>query len=358
MTRPPRCPSRRARAGRLAAPVLAPVLAAALALGAVSCGPGPADRLYTDPGNPLLAAAAQLRATGHPAQAAELRTVAQTPAAIWAAGQPGDIQAVHGVTQAATRAGAIPVIVAYNLPDRDACGHFSASSGPTAAGYQTWIRRLAAAIGNSDAIVVVEPDAVPDMLAGCLDPAQQAERYQLLRYAMRRLGALPRARVYLDAGNPGMAAGPAQLAAPLERAGIRDGSGFSANVSNFQWTAAVVAWAQRLEHALGGRVAAVIDTSRNGRGPYTGPDAPQWCNPPGRALGRWPALDPGPAGIAAYLWIKDPGVSDGPCNGGPPAGEYWPQYALGLAQQALAEARAGRRPALSWVASGPLWETK
>ena len=69
-------------------------------------------------------------------------------------------------------------------------------------------------------------------------------------------------------------------------------------------------------------------------------------------------LDPGPAGIAAYLWIKDPGVSDGTCNGGPPAGDYWPRYALSLVQQALAGARAGHRAALSWVLSGPRWKTK
>ncbi len=113
---------------------------------------------------------------------------------------------------------------------------------------------------------------------------------------------------------------------------MRYGNGFSANVSNFQWTSTMVAWSQRLERDLGGRVGAVIDTSRNGRGPYTGPDAPQWCNPPGRALGPAPRLDPGPAGIDAYLWIKDPGASDGPCNGGPPAGQYWPQYAEALVQ--------------------------
>jgi endoglucanase len=337
---------------------LAAALAAAMALCAAGCGAGPAGRLYAAPGNPLFAAAAQLRASGHTAEAAELKTVAGTPAAFWAAGQPGDIRAVRQVTRAAARAGAIPVIVAYNLPDRDACGHFSASSGQTPAGYQTWIDQLAAAIGSSDVIVVVEPDAVPDLLTGCLDLAQQAERYQLLEYAMHRLGALPRARVYLDAGNPGMVPDPTALVRPLELAGIRDGSGFSANVANFQWTADVVTWAQRLEHALGGRVTAVIDTSRNGRGPYTGPHAPQWCNPPGRALGRRPTLDPGPAGIAAYLWIKDPGVSDGTCNGGPPAGDYWPQYALSLARQALAGARAAPRPALSWVPSGPRRETK
>ena len=163
-------------------------------------------------------------------------------------------------------------------------------------------------------------------------PAQQAERYTLLRYAMRTLGALPRARVYLDAGNPGMFADPAVLVHPLRRAGVRYGRGFSANVANFVWTSDVVAWSQQLEQALGGNAGAVIDTSRNGLGPYTGPDAPQWCNPPGRALGPAPALHPGPAGIDAYLWIKDPGTSDGTCNGGPPAGQYWPQYALALEQ--------------------------
>lgn len=51
-------------------------------------------------------------------------------------------------------------------------------------------------------------------------------------------------------------------------------------------------------------------------------------------------------------------MSDETCNGGPQAGDYWPQYALGLVRHALAEARAGRRAALSWVLSGPRWETK
>ena len=49
------------------------------------------------------------------------------------------------------------------------------------------------------------------------------------------------------------------------------------------------------------------------------------------ALGPAPKLDPGPAGIDGYLWIKDPGASDGPCHGGPPAGQDWPKYAAALA---------------------------
>jgi endoglucanase len=322
----PRAPAWRAFGVAMAA---AGTVAAATACSASSAA---ATRLYTDPGNPLFAAAAQLRDNGHKAEAAQLKAIAETPSGIWAAGQAGEMQKVRRATRAAGRAHATAVIVAYNLPGRDACGKLSASDGPAAAAYEAWVTQLAAAIGSGDDIVIVEPDGLPDALRGCLRQSQTSVRFQLLRYAMRKLGSLPHARVYLDAGNPGMFQDPSQLAQPLEKAGIRYGRGFSANVSNFQWTGDVVAWSQRLERALGGKLGAVIDTSRNGRGPYSGPDNPQWCNPPGRALGPAPRLDPGPAGIDAYLWVKDPGASDGPCNGGPPAGQYWPQYAAELAQ--------------------------
>jgi endoglucanase len=309
----------------------AAALATAVACGAASTG---AAALYPYPANPLYGSAAGHQGGDAQARAAELKTIAQTPSGIWAAGQAGDIAMVRTVTAAAGQAHAIPVIVAYNLPGRDSCGGLSGKAGLSAAGYQTWIGQLAGAIGAGHDIVIVEPDGLADIVRGCLGPAASAERYQLLRYAMKKLGGLPHTRVYLDAGNPGMFADPARLARPLVAAGLRDGRGFSANVSNFGWTADLVTWSQQLEHALGGPVGAVIDTSRNGRGPYTGPDAPQWCNPPGRALGPAPRLSPGPAGIDAYLWIKDPGASDGACRGGPPAGQYWPAYATALVQAA------------------------
>lgn len=88
----------------------------------------------------------------------------------------------------------------------------------------------------------------------------------------------------------------------------------------------------------------MIDTSRNGKDPYTGPAMRQWCNPPGRALGQQPKLNPGPGGVAAYLWIKDPGASDGQCNGGPAAGRYWPQYALNLYQASRIALHSSSRP--------------
>ena len=36
----------------------------------------------------------------------------------------------------------------------------------------------------------------------------------------------------------------------------------------------------------------------------------------------------------ALLWVKAPGESDGSCNGGPSAGTWWTEYALGLAERA------------------------
>jgi endoglucanase len=298
----------------------------------------PAGPLYAYPDSRVYSTAAVLKQQGHAAESAAVTALARTPAAVWAAGQTGEMQQVKKVTQTAAKAHATAIIVAYNIPDRDVCGKYSSSPSLAVPAYKAYINQLAVAIGAGQDIVIVEPDAVPDLVRGCLSAAQVTERYHLLYYAMSRLGRLPHAAVYLDAGNPGMFSDPAQLADPLIEAGIRFGRGFSANVANFQLTATMVAWSQRLEAALGGEVGAVIDTSRNGNGPYTGPDTPQWCNPPGRAPGPAPRISPGPAGIDAYLWIKDPGVSDGPCNGGPAAGQFWPAYVEGLA-----EAMAGRQ---------------
>ncbi|XIE81958.1 glycoside hydrolase family 6 protein [Streptomyces sp. SBR177] len=55
---------------------------------------------------------------------------------------------------------------------------------------------------------------------------------------------------------------------------------------------------------------------------------------PGRALGVPPTDRTGDELVDAYLWIKRPGDSDGTCRGGPAAGTWWPDYALGLARRA------------------------
>jgi len=100
----------------------------------------------------------------------------------------------------------------------------------------------------------------------------------------------------------------------------------------------------------------VIDTSRNGRGPWTpepgeyAGDPQVWCNPPRRGLGLRPTTSTGVPMLDAYLWIKVPGESDGQCKrsiegsttdpewGGivdPPAGDWFPQQALELTELAV-----------------------
>ena len=104
--------------------------------------------------------------------------------------------------------------------------------------------------------------------------------------------------------------------------------GFALNVSNYVGTAANVAYGNAMSARVGGK-RYIIDTSRNGLGGVAG----QWCNVPGQGLGDTPTTSTGQALVDAFLWVKYPGESDGTCNGGPSAGSWWADYALGLAQR-------------------------
>ena len=122
------------------------------------------------------------------------------------------------------------------------------------------------------------------------------------------------------------------LVGPLRAAGIKAADGFALNVSNFYRTDRVIEYGRALSRRLGG-AHFVIDTSRNGNGPsfHDDPGGPKWCNPPGRAIGRSPTTQTGQRKVDAYLWVKQPGASDGTCRAGaPPAGHWWPEYALQL----------------------------
>ncbi len=142
------------------------------------------------------------------------------------------------------------------------------------------------------------------------------------------------AHVYLDAGNVGYIRNLPALAAALRAAGIMRAAGFALNVSNFYSTEDSTAYGLNLSKQLGG-AHFVIDTSRNGNGPYVGEAGnrqPVWCNPPGRHVGPTPTTTTGTNYVDCYLWVKIPGTSDGTCRGGPPAGAWWPDYALRLAR--------------------------
>ena len=231
-----------------------------------------------------------------------------------------------------------------------------------------------------------------------------ADRFAMLNGAVDALKAQPNTSVYLD-GTHSAWLGSGDAADRLIQAGVGDADGFFLNVSNYRldthlekygtWTAKCVAFASNpaswgvghaewcgsqyfpanpndfstwgltdqwytdnvesqtwwysesvLEHF-------VVDTSRNGQGPWTPPaypDPQDWCNPPDRGLGLAPTADTGNALIDAYLWVKIPGESDGECTRGlgpagstvdpewgvvdPGAGAWFPDMALDLATNA------------------------
>ncbi|MEW1924203.1 glycoside hydrolase family 6 protein [Streptomyces sp. NPDC088360] len=332
---------------RGARPRLVRFLAAALLLSAAASGgaraAGPDPRAATAPGDapetafwvdPNSNAARQAiawRSQGRTADARLIERIAGRPQAVWLH-SPGPGSTVRAAAEAAAAARRTPVLVAYFIPHRD-CGDYSGGGAATAAEYRRWIDEFAAGIGERAAYVIVEPDAVAQKIAGCAK-ADARERYGLLAYAVERLKARPHAKVYLDAGNSGWIPDESRLVAPLRQAGIAGADGFAVNVSNYQTNAASSEYGHRIAAALGGAKHFVVDSSRNGNGPYTGGGDEAWCNPPGRALGVPPTTATGDPALDAYLWIKRPGESDGTCRGGPRAGQWWPQYALGLASRA------------------------
>ncbi|MEU9334491.1 glycoside hydrolase family 6 protein [Streptomyces sp. NPDC048290] len=290
-----------------------------------------ASPFWVDPDSPAARQVHGWRQQGRTADAETLERIAGQPVALWPAGETDPGPQIRAAAGAARRADRTLLLTAYNIPHRD-CGQHSAGGAADADAYRDWIERFAAAIGDTEALVVLEPDAIAHVISGCTPVELEPEREALLREAVARLTRQPHTRVYLDAGNPAWIKEPWKLADPLRRAGVADADGFALNVANFQTDAVATAYARELSKALGGRHF-VIDTSRNGRGPLDG----VWCNPPGRALGTRPTTDTGVPGLDAYLWIKRPGESDGDCEGGPQAGRWWPEYALELARNSGAQ---------------------
>jgi endoglucanase len=233
------------------------------------------------------------------------------------------------------------------------------------------------------------------------------ERFEMLNYAVDALKAQPNVRVYLD-GTHSAWLGSGDAAHRLVQAGVERADGFFLNVSNYRFTEHLVKYGTWIAKCIWfgndagswgyghfdwcasqyypataddfstwgltdqwysdnvesqtwvpypgdeGLRRFVVDTSRNGHGPWTPtasyPDPQDWCNPPDRGLGLLPTADTGITLIDAYLWIKIPGESDGECTRGlgpagetidpewglidPAAGDWFPEMALDLVQNA------------------------
>lgn len=227
---------------------------------------------------------------------------------------------VKGVARDAAEDDQVPTFVVYGIPDRDCTGGFS-EGGLPADEYGPWVQEIAdgiAAGSDGAAAVVVEPDA----LASAVECDARAERVALIADAVDRFAAA-NVTTYVDGGHSNWV-DPGDLAPLLREVGVEDVRGFATNVSNFQTDEDEQQYAEQLSGLLDG-ARYVVDSGRNGFG-STG----DWCNPPGRAFG----VEPTTTGVAehqdAFVWVKPPGESDGTCNGGPPAGDFWPDRALEL----------------------------
>jgi endoglucanase len=326
-------------------------------------------------------------------------------------------RAVHKTVRAAARQHAVPVLVAYNLPFRDCSQYSAGGAASTDAylawirAFAAGIGKLPAdVILEPDGLGIIPNNIDINNNAEWCQPkaadgtplpgATPAERYRALNGAVDALGAHSQTKVYLD-GTHSAWLGVGDIAQRLVKAGVQRAQGFFLNVSNFQttsrqlhygsWISGCIAYATnpadggwRLGHFdycasqyypaspddestwhltdewyaanLAGAVPTahfVIDTSRNGQGPWAGPathpagDPEVWCNPPDRGLGLRPTTRTGNPLADAFLWIKTPGQSDGQCHRwttgpvdpvrgivDPAAGDWFPDMAVELVHNA------------------------
>ncbi len=315
-------------------------------------------------------------AQGRKADAALMRALAAVPHSVNLSGPATEAEdTVRSTMRLAAAHDAVPVFLTDYIPLTD-CSDRGAPNEQT---YRDWIDQVAAGIGAGRAVVVLEPNSLTKVPGtdNCETggTAGTAERYRELGYAVDRLGALPHTAVYLDGGIQGWPESVADIADRLVKAAIGRADGFYLNSSDFQHTDSLLRYGERLSRcvylvaAKGGSACAgadidavpadaplthfVIDTSRNGRGVWKAPEGkyadPQlWCNPPGRGIGPRPTTDTGSELADAFLWIRDPGQSNGRClRGGsgpedpvrhqvdPVGGTWWPALALERARNAV-----------------------
>jgi len=272
-------------------------------------------------GSPAARAAADTSAPDEARAAAAY--LAEQPTAYWLTPERDPIGEVWGriahLAVEAREQDATLAVVVYGLPGRD-CGNFSAG-GLDEADYATWTGEIGKALDNArdvQRIVVLEPDS----LALAPECGNLGDRTRQLTTAVDALSGSD-AWIYLDGGHSTWHE-PATMADIIAQTGLLDRvRGFATNVSNYNHAASEFDYAHAVAAALGGGHA-IIDTSRSGAGGNG-----VWCNARDRLIGE-PGGTFGDEVVDTNLWIKPPGESDGPCNGGPAAGSWWPDAAIEL----------------------------
>lgn len=253
--------------------------------------------------------------------------LADQPTAYWLTPEEDPIgkagSTVMSLVSQAREQGIAAAMVVYGLPDRD-CGNHSAG-GLSAEDYPVWIDEIAAALKTAPdvmKVVVLEPDSIA-LTSECGDIPSRAGHLSAAVDALTSADTW----VYIDGGHSNWHS-PEDMATLIRQMGLIDRvRGVATNVSNYQSTYAEFGYAHALSDLLGG-THALIDTSRNG----TASAGSTWCNPSGQTVGA-AGGSYGDDVVDTNLWIKPPGESDGECNGGPPAGQWWPKAAAELTRE-------------------------
>jgi hypothetical protein len=200
---------------------------------------------------------------------------------------------------------------------------------------------------NRQAVVIIEPDALALMgrVSGCLTNRARANRYALLTYAAKKLGAMPGVLTYMDAGASDWLK-PSEASAMLRRAGVKYIRGFATNATHYEFTKSELRYGNAVAKKLGGKHF-VVNTAENANGPLprrfwkkSAGTKSKWCNPKNAGLGTQPTTKTGSAYADAFLWISRPGISSNGKNGrsecgrGPLDNVWWETRALEEARQA------------------------
>jgi endoglucanase len=233
---------------------------------------------------------------------ADMITTAQ---AVWLnGGTPAQVKkSVQKTVFDAALQKAVPVFVAYDIPGRD-CAQYSKGGALTLADYEAWIDGVAAGIGKTNAVVIVEPDGLGNLPSNCgLDPSvypfTDADRYTEINYAVDKLEAQPNTSVYLDATHNGWL-NVGDAATRLFTAGVQRAQGFFLNVSNYQFSTNLVRYGTWVSQCLAsGSFSGCPNQYWNG-GPAT-----SWS---GTALSPYGQWSPTWSGLQADLPLTTAGI--------------------------------------------------
>ncbi|MFL6158912.1 MAG: glycoside hydrolase family 6 protein [Marmoricola sp.] len=240
-----------------------PVGRAAVSSNPLDDGPWP---YYTAPWNPIFAAWS--KATG--TQKALLAKIATRPRVIWFASSVPTDQAAelirtriddtqHGDENAWAQ------IAIFRLHPKGEARRLEPVTAQDQADYKAWIDQVAAGIGSSKVLMVLEPDLAVSW------KGSPAIRFALAAYAARVFGALPNTRIYLDASDNGWLK-PAKAVSMLLQSGVGYVDGIALGATHYTSTAGNVLFGANLVRRLAARGypgrKVVIDTADNGR-PFT-----------------------------------------------------------------------------------------